>query len=196
MENRPGTELPLPANWNHCHNVSRYRMVGVSVQTQVPSQRQGYGGGYRLDISNSPRQCNDGRTVRFIEGTRPRSECKQSLAMPPENSHPKLTIIKPEWRRENGSPEWTYRFETGCWQADIFLDVRPLDIDKVPEAEPIYVYFDALSNAEPHIIKSMQETPPWPQQHETFNSTMKAVYKGWQRRGRAQAPRALHQRYG
>ena len=121
----------------------------------------------------------------------------QVLAMPPENPHPKVTVIKPEWRRQDGSPEWTYRFETGCWQADIFLGVRPLDMDKAPEAEPIYTYFDGLSNAEPYIIKAMQETPPWPQQHETFNSTIKAAYRGLRRYDQqAQVPRGLYQRYG
>ena len=116
----------------------------------------------------------------------------QVLAMPPENPHPKLTVSKPKWRRIDGALEWTYRFETGCWQADIFLDVRPRYMDNVLDAEPIYTYFNALSGVEPHIIKAMQETSPWPQQHETFNSTIKTVLRYDQR---AQAPRGLYQRY-
>lgn len=122
----------------------------------------------------------------------------QVLAMPPENPYPCLTILKPRREGKEGRLQWTYRFETGCWQADIFLDVDPFERSAIPEAEPIYDYLDGLSAVKERILGSMEATPPWPQEHETLNKTLDAVIDSYRRdRNGSGSDRAgLHQRYG
>ena len=121
------------------------------------------------------------------------------LAMPPENPCSLLTATRPEPNSKGSTLQWTYRFETGLWQADIFLDATPLSPDGTPEAEPIYRYCDGLSGVESAILGAMEATPPWPQEHETFRRTyLAAIEKAGRRRSDSlrSSRDKLHQRYG
>ena len=122
----------------------------------------------------------------------------QVLALPPENPYPLLVALKPERGGSAGSLQWTYRFETAFWQADIFIDADPFGLTAVPEAEPIYDYFDALSDIQERMVASLEATPPWPQEHETLNKTLDEVIESrLQNHHRMQSERdQLHQRYG
>ena len=120
------------------------------------------------------------------------------VGTPPQNDNLRPACIV-RFQEGGGELKWYYRAESPYWQADLFLSTRPFNGQAIPEAEPIYAYFDSLQA----VLPAMQEAVdgcecPWTQRKPESTSQ---IYKRLSELGlraslhETKEP-ALYQRYG